>query len=453
MRINKRLMIVNITVTILSMLLLSLVITGVLKQYYEEDVRNKLIEENREILSWLPYKNVIDIEGDEISVSEEFLSVLNKQNVEYKYVIVIKRDKENKVFGLDQEISPEDFMNFQDSKDIYNLKIDTTNYLAFNNSTTLNHLTDVELSVITYVENNVIGELIFQISFVLISAVIVISIFSFLMTHYYDKKLIKPVHKLVEATKDIADKKFNQLIEISSDDEFKILADAILDMSSELQKKDIEQREFYENISHEVKTPLAIISSYAQGIQSGIIDDSAEALDTIVSECSRLKKMLEDYIYLSKLESKEFPYRFEKTDLNELIGSVLNTFQNIFVLGSVDVEFSPKEKIVLKLDQHAFKRALSNIIINCMRYTRDHLKLEVSEEFDIILIIISDNGPGFNPTLLEQMTSREVLNKSDGNGLGISIVNNIMKAHQGELTLSNHNGAVYSLKLMRITDD
>lgn len=449
MRINKRLMIVNITVTILSMLLLSLVITGVLKQYYEEDVRNKLMEENSKILSWLPYKNVIDVQDDEMSISKEFLSVMNKQNLDYKYVIVIKKDKKNMLFGLDQEISPEVFMNYQDSKDIYNLKIDTTDFLAFNDSTTLSKFTDVELSVITYIENNVIDELIFQISFVLIGAVIVISIFSFLMTHYYDKKLIEPVHKLVEATKDIADKKFSQEIDISSNDEFKILADAISEMSSKLQKKDIEQREFYENISHEVKTPLTIISSYAQGIQSGIIDNSEDALDTIVTECSRLKKLLEDYIYLSKLESKEFPYHFEKSDLNDLIGSVLNTFQNVFVLGGVEVKFAPNEKIIVELDQHSFEKALSNIILNCMRYTKDILKIEVSEESGTILIRISDNGPGFNPTLLEQKISREGLKKSDGNGLGISIVNNIMKAHQGELTLSNHNGAVYCLKLIK----
>jgi len=449
MRINKRLMIVNITVTILSMLLLSLVITSVLKQYYEEDVRNKLMEENSKILSWLPYKDVIDVQDDEMSISKEFLSVMNKQNLDYNYVIVIKKDKKNEVFGLDHEISPESFMNYQDSKDIYDLKIDTTDFLAFNDSTTLSKFTEVELSVITYIENNVIDELIFQISFVLIGAVIAISIFSFLMTHYYDKKLIEPVHKLVEATKDIANKNFSQEIDISSDDEFKILADAILEMSFKLQKKDIEQREFYENISHEVKTPLTIISSYAQGIQRGIIDNSEEALDTIVMECSRLKKLLEDYIYLSKLESKEFPYHFEKSDLNDLIGSVLNTFQNVFVLGGVEVEFSPNGKIIVELDQHSFKRALSNIILNCMRYTKDALKIDVSEESGAILIRISDNGPGFNPTLLEQNISREALKKSDGNGLGISIVNNIMKAHQGELTLSNHNGAVYCLKLIK----
>ncbi|MCK4259479.1 MAG: hypothetical protein KAX49_10905 [Halanaerobiales bacterium] len=90
-------------------------------------------------------------------------------------------------------------------------------------------------------------------------------------------------------------------------------------------------------MSHELKTPLTVISGYAQGIKNNIITDNVKAFDIIIDECNRLKKQLENIIYLSKLDTVKESFKFQQVSINEIITNALNKLDSLIIINDIDI--------------------------------------------------------------------------------------------------------------------
>ncbi|MEA1885282.1 MAG: HAMP domain-containing sensor histidine kinase, partial [Thermotogota bacterium] len=333
----------------------------------------------------------------------------------------------------------------------YNITLIDKSFLALNTRLQSGDLTekDYDFLICSFVSRRQIVEIRNSILIILIIVISLITLLLIVLTSYYGKMIIKPINRLIQATGKIARKQFNEKIHLKTGDEFEVLGNAINTMAQSLEERDIEQKKFYEAVSHDIKTPLTVISGYAQGLKTDIFKDKDQTLDKIIEECQELKKQLENVIFLSKLDTVKESYKFEQLEMNNLIIESLNNVESLIILDEIDVDFTPVTDILFKGDRQKLLKAFVNILTNCIKYTSDLIIIKVEKKKSTVCVTIQDNGPGFSDEILQNAFSRDYIGEKDGTGIGLSIVKRVIEGHQGTLSLENDPslGAIYRIQL------
>lgn len=454
MKIAKKLMISNILITLITMVVLSIVISIIVSNYIEEDIKEDIIRENQILIKWFSYKKLVKYDGSNLYV---YLSEYEKINKLPTISVVFNMNRISNLldiapYKLKEELTEDQINQLlnQDLRDVYSIKINGQSYLAYNDSVQVDFEgNEYTLLVATLLSNELIDEITMGIIKVLIYAIIITSILLIILTRYNERMITNPIKVLVNTTEKIGKKNFDVKADIFTGDEFQVLGNAINEMAESLKKQDIEQKKFYENFSHEIKTPLTVISGYAQGIKTNIFEDSDKALDIIIEESNRLKKKLEDIIYFSKLDTVNESYSFEKASINELVSDALQKLDSVIIINEIDVIFEPKTDVEVYVDREKISRAFINILSNCLKYTKDTIFINTQKTVDWLRIEISDNGKGFSKELLGNPFSRIITGEKEGSGIGLSIIKKIIDGHKGKIKLANkkEGGAIYTVEL------
>ncbi len=290
-----------------------------------------------------------------------------------------------------------------------------------------------EVSIIT-MENIVV--------FVLLLGVLLST--SFMLIRWQSRKITIPIEKLSNVAKQYANRDFSSSIEINSNDEIEELSNSIKEMVDSLINYERSQVSLFRTLSHELKTPLTAISGYAEGIENGYYKDISQPLSVIQEESTRIKDILEDLIFLSKMNSKSEQYNFEKTELVEVLTSAVRKIESIAILNDIDLYYEPCTPIYIKVDKTKILRVFINILSNALKYTTDFVEISICKNKEIVEIVVSDNGQGFNELALHNLRENKTIEAIDGNGLGLIIVKEIVKQHSGAFEVGNNdNGGAY----------
>ncbi|QSX06942.1 HAMP domain-containing histidine kinase [Sedimentibacter sp. zth1] len=454
MKIGKKLILSNFLVTSISMIILSIIISAIVSNYIEDGIASDIIKDNKTIVEALSYNKYIKYNNGAISVNLRYFD----KNQKLPVVSAIFNMNENpelintssiisKLNIPDNELKN---MYNKDIKQIYEIRILGKSFLAYNDSVEISYEGDkYTLLVVTLISNENVKMIVNQIVYVLIIAIVAISILIVIINRFSERMITRPIDVLIKTTEKFALRHFDEKVVLQTGDEFETLAFAINDMAESLKKQDVEQRKFYENISHELKTPLTVISGYAQGIKTNIIEDNDKALDIITNECNCLKKQIENIIYLSKLDTVKDAFNFQKVSINKIITNVLDKLDSLIIINDLDVFFEPVEKLCLNADEEKVTRAFINIISNCIKYTKDSIYISIENVDKFIKIEVSDNGKGFSESLLQNPFSRSIIGEKEGSGIGLSIIKKVIDGHNGMITLRNKSegGAVFIVKL------
>lgn len=278
----------------------------------------------------------------------------------------------------------------------------------------------------------------------LLSALIIVLISSLL-----SKKISAPFSTLNQHIHSIAERNFGTKIETPVYDELNEFVNNINIMSEKLETYDKAQKTFMQNASHEFRTPLMSIQSYAEGIKYGVTDSSVSA-DIIIDESKRLTQLVENLLYLSRLDAIEENYFFSALDINEVIRSCAERMSVIAAKNNIAIVANLPEKAVkITADEEKLSRAINNILSNCIRYAKNIIRIK-SELIDesTVKIIISDDGPGFEETMLSNIFDRFHKGVKGNFGLGLAISKNVIEKHNGKITAKNsESGAVIQIDL------
>ncbi len=217
---------------------------------------------------------------------------------------------------------------------------------------------------------------------------------------------------------------------------------------TEQQKMDIMQKEFVANVSHELKTPLTAIKSYAETLLSGKVEDKkveSEFLEVIEAEVDRMAELVKDLLQLSALDMKRTKLEFRKYSIRELVektvGKVSMTAKEKDQSIELDIRYPGKAVI----DFEKMQRVLINLVSNSIKYTEPGGTIRVGaykNESDII-ITIEDNGIGIPARDLPRIFDRFYRvdkgrsRKMGGTGLGLAIAKEIVTAHSGNIRISS----------------
>ncbi|MCZ0702709.1 signal transduction histidine kinase [Natronobacillus azotifigens] len=258
-----------------------------------------------------------------------------------------------------------------------------------------------------------------------------------LLTHFLTHRLVTPLTELKYQLKKIEKRKFDDVKRIKASGEIKEVEESVIEMANELQRYMQSQQQFFQNASHELKTPLMTIQGYAEGIRDGIFveEDSERGLEVMVDEISRLKKIINEMILLAKLDSDENIYQPEPLSVRELIQLTIDRALPMASERGISLEHEVTDDVLLEVDQEKMLQAMMNMVTNGIRHAHSKVSIQVKRVNKQTLILIEDDGEGIDEVLIPQLFQRFIKGKGGETGLGLAISRAIIERSGGSITV------------------
>jgi two-component system heavy metal sensor histidine kinase CusS len=273
-------------------------------------------------------------------------------------------------------------------------------------------------------------------------------------------QILKPVMEIAKTAKNISLENLSERVKIRHfDEEMKYLADAFNGMIARLEESFQYISQFSTYVSHELKTPLAIIKGEAElALRQGReTKEYKRVLTLALEEIGRMLKIISDLLLLAKLEYKKEVIKFEKIDFTELLQEVREATRLLIL--SKDIEFNvdiPQQPILINGNKLHLRRLFLNLIDNAVKFTPKNGKITLSARLEDAKVIasVSDTGMGIAeedfPKLFKKFFTRDKGEQGEViHGLGLNIIQYIIKIHQGNITVKSevHKGSTFTVTL------
>lgn len=284
----------------------------------------------------------------------------------------------------------------------------------------------------------------------------------------------KPILKLADIAKKISDLDFDTKYTEKREDEIGELGNSINILSEKLEntiselktannelKKDIEQKtqidemrkEFLSNVSHELKTPIALIQGYAEGLQENINDDQESRdfyCEVIMDEANKMNNMVKKLLSLNQLEFGNNPVCMERFNIVEVIESVLASTDILFRQKEAALIFEQKEPIYVWADEYMVEEVLTNYISNALNHVDGEkiIKISLLQKNDVVRIGVFNTGKQIPEADIDKVwikfykVDKARTREYGGSGIGLSIVKAIMASHNKECGVLNRENGV-----------
>jgi signal transduction histidine kinase len=273
---------------------------------------------------------------------------------------------------------------------------------------------------------------------------------------FFEEKITKPIRQLSKHMKNYSVKAATQEVRIHANDEIGELAKNFNGLVRKVKKYDEEQKVFFHNASHELKTPLMAIQGNAEGILDGVVsgEDVEKSLNVIIAESQRLKRIVEGIAYLAKLEDIGESFKFTAVPLGDVIDEAVESIQALADQRDLEliVENHP-DFPALMLDPEKMMQAFINLLGNAIRYANSEIVVEscvtrvgTDTGKGAAVITVCDDGPGLALGEETKVFQRFYSGSAGGSGIGLAITKTIVEAHGGTITAANGNngGAVFT---------
>ncbi len=309
--------------------------------------------------------------------------------------------------------------------------------------------------------------------YLLIGSIMVL--FSAIIIYYLVHRYTNPIRQLNNLSKEMANLNFDARYTGQTDDEIGQLGQSFNKMSDELEhtiselkaanvelQKDNERktqvdevrREFLNNVTHELKTPIALIQGYAEGLKDNVAEDVESRdfyCDVIIDEASKMNKMVQQLLTLNRLEFGNDVVEMERFDLTQLISGVIRGMQVMIQENEATVSFPYTEPVYVWGDEFKIEEVITNYLSNACHHVSGDRKIEVSmdmREDNTVKVSVFNTGDPIPEDSINRVF--EKFYKVDkartraygGSGVGLSIVKAIMEGHRQEYGAVNYQNGV-----------
>ena len=214
----------------------------------------------------------------------------------------------------------------------------------------------------------------------------------------------------------------------------------------DIEKEAERQQTFFQNASHELKTPLMAIQGYAEGIQAGVMD-AGGAAEVILAESDRMTELVEELLDISKIDMGRQQLALSEMDVRELLYDSIRAVEPAAAASGITIapDF-PEEPVMVKCDDTQMRRAVTNILSNGVRYAHSQLRLTCRADKRHVTIRIQDDGDGIAEGDLPHIFDRFYMGKSGKSGIGLALTREIIHLHKGTIRAYNGDtGAVFEI--------
>ena len=216
----------------------------------------------------------------------------------------------------------------------------------------------------------------------------------------------------------------------------------------DIEKEAERQQTFFQNASHELKTPLMAIQGYAEGIQAGVMD-AGGAAEVILEESDRMTELVEELLDISKIDMGRQLLALSEMDIRELLYDSIRAVEPTAAASGITIapDF-PEEPIMVSCDDTRLRRAVTNILSNGVRYARSELRLTCRADRRQVTIRIQDDGDGIAEEDIPHIFDRFYMGRSGKSGIGLALTREIIHLHKGTIRAYNGDtGAVFEITL------
>ena len=262
------------------------------------------------------------------------------------------------------------------------------------------------------------------------------------------KKILQPIKKMTEATKKVASGDFNVKLESQREDEIGELTQNFNQMVNELGKVEVIQKDFINNVSHEIKTPISSIQGFAKLLEDENLPEAErkEYAEIIIEESNILR--------LSKIQNQGKIVRKDHINITEQLRKAIAVLENKWNEKSLTFNISAKD-VYYDGDEELTFQVWMNLIDNAIKFSKPNGKItiDVKEEIDEIVVKIKDNGIGMSKEEQERIFTRfyqiDKSHSQEGSGLGLSIVKSIIDLSGGKIEVESkeNSGTTFIIKL------
>ena len=286
-----------------------------------------------------------------------------------------------------------------------------------------------------------------SITYVFLAIAIFVMIMGVLVSFILAKSIINPIKSVTKVAEKMADGDFTVKSTKLRNDEVGKLSDTLNYMASEIVKKDSLKNEFISNVSHELRTPLTSIKGWAVTLKYDDIDKGMlkDGLDIIENECDRLSSMVEELLSFSKLVSGHMDIKKSWESIEDIVQYIRKHMSlradRDGIQFNVEIESDiPK----LYIDKNRIKQVLINLLDNSFKFTErgGKVNLKVYRDGYKLLIKVQDNGCGIGEDELPHVKEKFFKGKSSKsqNGIGLSICDKLVEVHNGKLDIESELG-------------
>lgn len=257
-------------------------------------------------------------------------------------------------------------------------------------------------------------------------------------------RMLRPISKITEATKKVASGDFEIELETERKDEIGDLTNNFNMMVKELSSIECLQKDFINNVSHEIKTPISSIQGFAKLLEDSEITDEErkEYIDIILEESDRLLNISTNVLKLSKLQNQERITNKEEIDISEQIRKSISLLEPKWKEKDIKFNVSLQDAIFLG-DQNLIFQVWTNLIDNAIKFSDNNsqIDIKVKKEKNVIKVEIRDYGIGMDEIekgkVFERFYQIDKSHSEKGSGLGLSIVKRIIELSNGTIEIES----------------
>lgn len=262
------------------------------------------------------------------------------------------------------------------------------------------------------------------------------------------RRAIRPITEITKAAETISAGDLSKRITgITTKDEVQELADTFNIMLNRLQESFDRERQFTSDASHELRTPVAVISACAEDLRGSVHDsESVQSLAAIQKESSRMNKIISQLLLLTRGYEGRYHVEKETLEFHEVVGSVMDELSEIAAASQIQLFNKVPESSAVYADQSLMTQLLINLIGNSIKYgvQGGRVTVRASNSEGSCTFTISDNGIGMKQDELEHIFERfyraDKARDRSGSGLGLSIAKWIVDLHNGKISVSSDYG-------------
>ncbi len=305
-------------------------------------------------------------------------------------------------------------------------------------------------------------------------------ILSAMLSIFASRKIAKPILELTDISKRMTDLDFNAKYQSKGENEIDQLGEHINQLSHTLEKTiselksannelliDIERKtqidemrkDFLSNVSHELKTPLALIQGYAEGLLECINEDEESRsfyCEVIMDEADKMNQMVKKLLTLNQLEFGNDIVTMERFDLTELIRGVLASASILLKQNEITLTFNTDMPMYVWADEFKVEEVVTNYLSNAIHHVQDpkHIDIKYTQMEDYVRVSVFNTGQQIPPEDVDQIwvkfykVDKARTREYGGSGIGLSIVKAIMDSFHRECGVRNHaNGVEFWFEL------
>lgn len=303
---------------------------------------------------------------------------------------------------------------------------------------------------------------------------LITTVFGSILMYLTSRRMTRPIKRLNEVARNMSNLDFNVRYTVTTGDEIGELGNSINLLSEKLEstiselkrannelQKDIEKKnqidemrkEFLSNVTHELKTPIALIQGYAEGLQDNINDDQESKdfyCEVIVDEANKMNTMVKKLLSLNQLEFGNNFIEFDRFDIVAVIRSVLAATEILMKQKNVTLHFEAPEPIYVWADEYLVEEVITNYVSNAINHVSgmNVIEIKLILKDDVVRIAVYNTGDKIPEEDLDKIwvkfykVDKARTREYGGSGIGLSIVKAIMNSLNRDCGVVNHESGV-----------